>query len=318
MLRYVGQRVLILVFVMIAVSFITFMILEPLGDPIQVVLGPLSADPDLRAETAAELGLDRSVFVRYFDWLGGVLQGDLGRSYIGSREPVTQTLADSWSSPLPTSLHLMVQSMFLAILIAVPTAMLAASRAGGAFDRIVTGLASALISVPNFAMAIILGYTLGVRFQVFDAIYTADGNIFVRSMSLMLPSLALALGLAAIYVRVLRTDLVTTLQEDYVVAARAAGLPEWEVLLRHALRPSSLTLLTIMGINVGALLGGALIVEVIFQVPGMGMIITNKLLTFDYVVIVAIVAIISGVFVLSNMLVDVLYGWLDPRVRADA
>jgi len=310
-MKYFASRLAGLIFVLLAVSFLTFLLVDLLpGDPIEIRLGPNSADPELRAAAEAELGLDRNVVVRYGEWLGDAVTGDFGTSYINQR-PINDILMEA----VPSSTRLVIQSMILAVLISVPLALVAAATAGSRFDKIVTGLASAVLSVPNFALAVLLGYFFGVRYQWFDVIYESSGGFVEKTISLMLPSLALALGLAAVYVRVLRTDLVTTLQEDFVVAARAMGLPEWEVMLRHALRPSSLTLLTIMAINLGALLGGALVVEIIFLVPGLGSLVTKSLFQNDYLVIQAVVLIIATVFVVANTLVDLVYGWLDPRVR---
>jgi peptide/nickel transport system permease protein len=169
--------------------------------------------------------------------------------------------------------------------------------------------------VPNFALGVLLLYFLAVRTQAFPARYL-DDSLVDRLHSMFLPALTLALPAAATYMRLLRTDLIKTLQDDFITTARAKGLPSWRILMRHALRPSSFSLVTVVGLQVGALLGGALVVENIFSIPGVGKAVVDSVFRKDYLVVQAIVLLIATTYVVVNFMVDAFYVYLDPRVRS--
>jgi peptide/nickel transport system permease protein len=203
----------------------------------------------------------------------------------------------------------------MALGIAIPWGVWSAARANTRFDRGSTILSFGLVSLPNFALAVILLYVFGIKLDWLPDTYVASDPFLSRIHQLILPALTLALPSAAVYQRLLRTDLITTLQEDFILMARSKGVPRRRVLFRHALRPSMFSVITVFGINAGALIGGALVVESYFRIPGVGLSIVEAILREDFPVVLALVMIIATGFVVLNLFVDVLYSILDPRVR---
>jgi peptide/nickel transport system permease protein len=313
--RFIAKRVLQLIPVLLIVSFLTFLLLNLLpGGTEQVALtvaGP-GAEPEQLEQVKRDLELDESLPQRYLNWLGDAVQGDLGRSYINDTE-VSTYIKDR----VPVSLQLMLYAQVLALVVAVPLGVLAAYRANSRLDRILSAGAFGLLSVPNFIIGVLLVYLLALSFGWFPATgevkFRDDPAEHFRSM--FLPSLTLSLGLIAIYMRLLRTDMIATLQEDYIGVAKAKGMPTRHVLFRHAFRPSSFSLLTVAGITVGNLIGGALIVEQIFGIHGLGELIVFSIFQRDFLVVQGAVVVICVAFVLINFVIDLLYGFLDPRIR---
>jgi peptide/nickel transport system permease protein len=211
----------------------------------------------------------------------------------------------------------MLYSIVLSLVIAIPLGIFAGYRASTWFDKVTSGVAFGIISVPAFILAILLVFVFAVQLDWLPATgyVEFDDDPVEHFRSLLLPSLALALPQAAVYMRVLRTDMVATLQEDFIGTAKAKGMPTRTILLRHAFRPSSFTLLTVTAINVGQLIGGAVIIEVLFDLNGMGTRLVTALYTNDYIVVQSAVALVALFFVSINFLVDILYGVLDPRIR---
>lgn len=301
-----------LVVVLFCVTLLTYTIVNILpGDVAIVILGNLATPQDI-AGLRADLGLDRPMLVRYFDWLGSALSGDLGRSY-RSGEPVVQAIIDR----LPVSLQLMVMAQVIALGIAIPVALLSVRRPGGLFDRISASAAFGFLAMPNFMLGIVLIYLFSVTFDLLPAtgFTPMSEGLWDNLESMILPSLTLGLIEWTVLMRVLRSDLLTTLKEDFILLARAKGLPQWRVLLQHALRPSSFTLITILGLNIGGLIGGAVIVEQIFALPGVGRLLLGGIFNRDLILVQGTVAFIAVGFVVINFLVDMLYAVLDPRVR---
>jgi peptide/nickel transport system permease protein len=310
--QWLARQLLRLVAVLLAVTLLTFVIVNILpGDIAYVILGTLATPQDI-AGLRADMGLDRPILVRYVDWLGSALSGDLGRSYRNS-EPVARAIVDR----LPVSLQLMVMAQIIAIGIAVPAALFSVRRPGGLFDRLSASVAFGFLAVPNFMLGIILIYLFSITFDLFPATgYTPLSESVCGNLeSMILPSLTLGLIEWTVLMRVLRSDLLTTLKEDFILLARAKGLPAWRVLLRHALRPSSFTLITVIGLNIGGLIGGAVIVEQIFALPGVGRLLLGGIFNRDLILVQGTVAFIAAAFVVVNFLVDMLYAVLDPRVR---
>jgi peptide/nickel transport system permease protein len=301
-----------LVVVLFCVTLLTYMIVNILpGDVAIVILGNLATPEDI-AGLRADLGLDRQMLVRYFDWLGSALSGDLGRSYRNG-EPVVQAILDR----LPVSLQLMVMAQVIALGIAIPVALLSVRRPGGIFDRISASAAFGFLAMPNFMLGIVLIYLFSVTFDLLPAtgFTPMSEGLWDNFVSMILPSMTLGLIEWTVLMRVLRSDLLTTLKEDFILLARAKGLPPWRVLLQHALRPSSFTLITILGLNIGGLIGGAVIVEQIFALPGVGRLLLGGIFNRDLILVQGTVAFIAVGFVVINFLVDMLYAVLDPRVR---
>ncbi len=313
-LRAVLQRVIKLTIVILIISFLTFILTKLLpGDPVNTILGPQASDPAARAAVTRDLGLDKPFFTQYFDWLGGVVfHFDFGRAYSSGFQ-----VKDLIANRLPVTIELMVLAQAISLIISVPLAVWSAYRANHTSDKIITTTSFGLISFPNYALAVFLVYLFAVQWQFFPAVgytrLTADIGGNLRSVALSV--MVLVAGLTAVYTRLLRSDMIATLQEDFILMARAKGLPTWHVLIRHALRPSSFSLLTVFGINFGTLIGGSVILEYFFSLPGIGGLAVESIVKRDYLAVQGVVLVIAVAFVLINFLVDVLYSVLDPRVR---
>jgi peptide/nickel transport system permease protein len=314
--RLIGRKLLTLIPVVIAVSLLTFLLLSLLpGDPAVLALGSQSVSPESIAAVRADLGLDRPLIIRYLDWMGQALTGDLGRSYI-TRQEVTEAILDR----LPVTLELMVLSLVISLGLAIPLGVFSAYRAGSRFDRVVTGATFGLLALPNFIFALLLILFLSVGLGWFPATGWNDlsDGLGENLRSAFLPALALAVTDIAVFTRLLRTDMISTLQEDHVTMARAKGLPTWRILFRHALRPSSFSLLTVAGLQVGTLLSATVIVETIFAVPGVGRLLFDAIQSRDLLMVQGVVLVLAVSFVLINFVVDLLYTFLDPRIRSGA
>jgi peptide/nickel transport system permease protein len=312
MFSFVARRLIYLVPVLVAVSLLTFLIASLLpGDLAYVILGD-QATPETLAALRHDMGLDQPIWWRYLSWLGHVLQGDLGRSF-----RTGQTVLQAVTERVPVSIELMLLAEFIGLLIGVPLAIACAARAGGAFDRFMTGSAFALLSVPSFLSAILLIYLFAVELHWLPATgyvpFTEEPLANLRFF--VLPALTLGLSEWPGIMRVLRSDMIATLQEDYIALARAKGLRPSRILFVHALKPSSLTLVTVTGINVGRLIGGTLIVESIFALPGIGRLLVSAIYTRDLVILQGVVLLVAAGFVIVNFIVDMLYAILDPRIR---
>ena len=205
--------------------------------------------------------------------------------------------------------------MAFTLAIGIPWGVWSGSRSETARDRVSTGVAFGLVSIPNFALAVVLYYVVGLRLGWLPFRFDAGDPFWQRMHQLVLPALTLALTGSAIYQRLLRTDMITTLQEDFILMARAKGLPRRHILFRHALRPSLFSVVTLFGINAGGIFGGALIVELIFGIPGIGTLFVESIYREDFPVVLALVMILTAGFVVMNFVVDALYSVIDPRVR---
>ncbi|MBC54701.1 MAG: peptide ABC transporter [Gammaproteobacteria bacterium] len=282
------------------------------GDPAVMILGAGGVSPEAVAQLRLELGLDRPLLVRYFDWLGNALGGDLGRS------PMTgQSVTDAILSRLPVTIQLGVMAILIALVLAIPLAMVSAYFAGSRLDRSISGVGFALMSVPGFMMAIFLILIFAVGLGWFPATGWVPLSVSPTAnlRSAILPAMSLAMIELALYMRLLRTDLIDTLQQDYITLARAKGLPNWLILTRHALRPSSFSLMTVVGLQLGGVISGAIIVEEIFALPGVGRLLYQSILQRDLLMVQGIVLFIATAYVVVNFLVDLCYSLLDPRVR---
>ena len=312
MFGFLARRLFYLVPVLIAVSLLTFLIASLLpGDLAYVILGD-QATPEKVEALRQDMGLDQPVWWRYFGWLGHVLQGDFGRSF-----RTGQTVLQAVAERLPVSFELMLLAEIGALAIGIPLAVACAVKSGSAFDRFMTGSAFGMLSVPTFLSAILLIYLFAVQLHWLPATgyvpFSEDpiGNL----RCFVLPALTLALAEWPVLMRVLRSDLIATLQEDFIAMARAKGLKPSRILLLHALKPSSLTLVTVTGINIGRLIGGTVIVEQIFALPGIGRLLVGAITTRDLIILQGVVLVVAFGYVLMNFIVDMLYAVLDPRIR---
>ena len=308
-LQRLGQLVVVL-FLVTALTALLFSLLP--GDLAEVSI-PFGSD-EQREALREDLGLKEPIHVQYGRWMGNFLQGDFGSFY---RQGNVTSVVERVKSTAPVSLQLMLYAQVLALALAIPLGILTARRAGTAVDKGTNTTAYALLALPNFVLALVLAYVLGVELQWVppQGYVRLTDNLGEHFRSMVLPTLSLAVGQIAIYMRLLRTDLVATLQQDFILMAKSKGITERRVLWRHALRPSSLTLLTAAGLNVGTLIGGALILEIIFNLDGMGRLIFESISERQVVAIQSLVAIVAVAYVLVNFLVDLLYAILDPRIR---
>jgi peptide/nickel transport system permease protein len=312
-LRLVVKRLLMAIPIMLGVTVLTFWVLSLIpGNAAQQLLGP-EATPEDIALLEQQLGLDQPGVVRYFDWLQGAVTGDLGNSLV-SRQPVSEIL----SARLPVTAELVFLAFVVSLVLAVPVALLAAHKPGGVMDRISMMVSTLGLSVANYVLALLLVLVFAVSLGWLPAIgYTPiEDGLWANLRGMILPSAAIGFPLFCYYTRFLRGDLVDQMQqEEYVTTARAKGVGSWSVLIKHAFRNSSFGLITIVGLNLGALIGGTVIIEQIFALPGIGQMLLQAINTRDFVVVQAAVVIFALVAVVANLVVDLLYAVLDPRIR---
>jgi peptide/nickel transport system permease protein len=311
--RLVVKRLLLAIPIVLGVSILTFWVLNLIpGSAAQQLLGPEATPEQVRA-LELQLGLDRPAVLRYLDWLGGAVTGDLGSSIV-SNQSVTGLLGER----LAVSGELVGLAFLISLGLAIPTALLAAYRPGRLFDRISMVVSITGLSVANYVLALLLVLVFAVEMAVLPAIgfVPISEGLGENLRSLVLPAAAIAFPLFCFYTRFLRGDLVDQMQgEDYVTTARAKGIGPWQVLLRHAFRNSAFGLITVVGLNLGTLIGGTVIVEQIFALPGIGQLMLQAINTRDFVVVQACVVVFALVAVLANLLADLLYAVLDPRIR---
>jgi len=308
----IGRRVIHLALVVVIVTFATMMLVDFVPGGISFAILGENASPEQVEKLNRELNLDGNYVERYASWVGDVATGDLGTSPRTNR-----AVLDAITFRLPVTLELLGLTQLIALALGIPIGLYTAQRHGKWFDRIWATVSSALIAVPPFVLGLVLAYVFAVKWRIFPATgWTPIGEGLVDNVkSLFLPAFTLAVGEVAIYSRVLRADAVTTMRQDYMLAARARGLAPSRILFRHALRPSSLSLVTLSSLSLGRLIGGSVVVETIFSLPGLGKLMIDSVLTSDLVVVQGIVLFIALTYVAINVLIDVSYGYLDPRVR---
>lgn len=316
-MNYITRRLLLTIPLLLFVTLVLFSMLSIIpGDPAKVILGT-SYTVENGAAVRKDLGLDKPFVTRYATWLGHTLRGDLGESYY-TKEPVATALKRA----MPVSIQLVIMGIILSLLIAIPLGILSAYRAGSRLDRLISIGSFATLATPGFIVGILLIFAVALRLKTGSVYWFPAGgyvpfteNFHQSIRSLFLPALTIAIGQIAQYTRILRTDMSSTLQDDYVLMAKAKGMSDRYILLRHAFRPSSFTLVTVAGVSIGTLLGNALIVESLFGLNGVGSTISRSVFTKDYPMILGGVTIITVIFVLLATAVDLLYGVIDPRVR---
>lgn len=302
-----------LVATLLAITFLTFAMVALLpGDPVDTILGTGPRTPEQVATIRSDLNLDDPFLIRYVSWLGDALTGDLGDSYI-TDQPVSETI----SQRVPVTAQLAIMAILIAVLVAIPVGVLGAYKQSKWQDSTSSAAVQVALSIPNFIVGIFLIWLLAVQFNLLPASNwnrISDG-IGANLQTALMPSLALALGTAAVFSRLVRSDMIGTLQENFILSARAKGLSDRYILFRHALRPSSLSLMTIVGISFGALLGGTVVIETLFAIPGLGFSLINAINGRDIILIQGITVFIAVMFILINTVVDLLYAVLDPRIR---
>lgn len=305
-------RCLHLAVVMLLVSALSFSMLSLLPGSIAHQLAGEMASPEDIARIEQQMGLDRPLPERYVRWAGNALQGDLGISPT-TRESVSTAI----SHRIPVSVQLMLYAQVLALLIALPAGLYAGAKEGGTFDRIVSSTSFGVLAVPTFVfgLILILVFSIGLGWLPATGYVPPSTSLFQNFRSMLLPALTLALAEAPVYIRVLRNEVSSTLREEFVHVARAKGMSRRQILLQHALRPSVFGLVTIMGVNIGHLIGGAVIVETLFALPGVGRLLIEAVTQRDFLTVQGIVLFVAISFVLINAVVDGVYALLDPRLR---
>jgi peptide/nickel transport system permease protein len=312
MLHYLLHRILALIPVVLLVSATVFSLihLTP-GDPAVIMAGE-SQDPEVVAGIRHELGLDQPIPVQYGVWLGHALRGDLGRS-IRTRQPVLEAILER----LKPTLLLSAMAMALSLAISFPAGALSALRPDSREDMAGTVLTLLGVSMPNFLLALVLIFVFAVTLRWLPTSgYLDPFEEFVPGIrSLVLPAITLGTAMAAVVTRMVRSSLLEVLEQDYVRTARSKGLRERTVVVRHALKNALIPVVTIVGLQTGNLIGGAVITEYVFGIPGVGRLVVDSIFSKDYPMVQGVVLLTALTFVTVNLLVDVLYGYLDPRIR---
>ena len=312
--KFIASRLTRLVLTVLVVTFVTFVGVNVLpGDAINALI-PIQSQTDREfvEQVREEWGLNDPMIVRYGRWLGDAVQGDLGDSIVTG-----QAVTDEITHRLPITLEIMAVAVGFSLLIAVPLGAFTGYREGRRSDRVVSGVAQAGLSLPSFVTGLILIYVFALKLQWFPAVgwNRLSNGIGPNLKTVALPALALAITEIAVYTRVLRSDMIATLKENYILSARAKGLTDRFILFRHGLRPSLLTLVTVVGLNIAALLGGVLVIEYLFAIPGIGKRLFSAIQQRDFMMVQAITILITVFYVVVNTITDLTYMVVDPRIR---
>ena len=312
MAEVVVRRLLATIPVLLLVTAGVFLLLHLTpGDPVDAMMAE-SVDAGAKESLRRELGLDRPIAVQYAAWMARLVRGDLGRS-IRNGEPVIENVGRR----LRPSLELALLAMGIAVLVAFPIAVVSAVRHNSGVDRAGTTFALFGICMPNFLLALLLIFVFGVtlRWLPISGYLDPLEEGWPGLRSLVLPAVTLGLALAAVITRTLRSSLLEALAEDYVRTARAKGLSEWVVIRGHVLKNALIPVVTVLGLQLGTLIGGAVITEYVFALPGVGRLVVDAVFARDYPLVQGVILLIALGFIVSNLLVDLLYGWIDPRIR---
>lgn len=309
MLTYIIRRIGLMVVIMLGVSVITFSMMHFIpGDPAEMIAKERYGEEGVTAETIdhvrAELGLNQPVYIQYLYWLARILKGDFGTSFRTDRPVLEEILAR-----LPATIELTLAAMLVSLVIAVPVGIISAVKQYSIVDNASMACAILGASMPSFWMGLLLIMVFSVHFGWLPVF--GRGEI----THLLLPALTLGTGMAAITTRLIRSSMLEVLKQDYIRTARSKGLGEKAVISRHALKNALIPVVTVVGLQFGALLDGAVVVEVIFAWPGIGRLMVDSIFARDFPVIMGCVFIFGAIYVIVNMIVDISYAWLDPRIR---
>jgi oligopeptide transport system permease protein len=305
--RYVARRLLLTIPVLIGASFLIFAMVYALpGDPIRALAGDRPLAPAVVAQLRDQFNLNDPLVVQYVKYLGNLLHGDLGTDFNG------RAVADTIARTLPVTIKLTIVAVVFEVVIGIVSGVLAGIRRNGIFDNVVLVSTTIIVSVPILVLAFISQYVFGLKLGLFPIAGTRDGWY-----SYVLPGLVLASGSLAYVARLTRTSVAENMRADYVRTARAKGLPRRTVIVRHTLRNSLIPVVTFIGADIGALLGGAIVTETVFNLPGIGREVFDSVRAQEGAVVVGIVTLMVFFFIFFNLVVDVLYAVLDPRIRYD-
>lgn len=309
---YVLKRLGYVFPVMLVVTLATASLMDLLpGDAALVIAGEFADDDDVAA-IREELGLDKPFLARYVDWLTSVASGDFGRSFI-TEDLVLETIL----SRLWVSIELMLLSELIGLALAIPTGIWCAYRAGSAIDRAIMGGTFIILAAPAYVIAILLILTVAIPIPWIPAIgFTSPSeSVSENLLGMLLPALTIGLASWPGLARIVRSDVIGTLQQDYIALAKAKGLTNAQILVRHALRPSSLTLVAILGVSIASRIDGVIVIETLFAIPGMGRLLIESIYAHDYLLVQGLVLFIAVFFVSINLIVDLLLAVIDPRIR---
>lgn len=312
MKRFIAKRIISVIPVLIIVSIVIFSLIHLVpGDPATAMLGDLATEEDIAA-LRIRMGLDKPLIEQYFIWIGNIFHGDFGMSVVNN-----ETVGSLIISHIRPTISLAIYALVIAAVIAIPLGMIASRKKGSAVDHVVSVISLAGISLPSFLLGLFLMLLFSVKFRIFPVSgYKEISEGFlehIRSLTL----LAIALGFmnAALMMRMTRASMLEVLGSDYIKMAKAKGVKEFSLLAKHAFKNTLVTLITIFGQSIVQALSGAAVVESLFAVPGLGQLMVNSIGRRDYYVIQAIVLLIAVINVVINMIIDILYGFVDPRVR---
>lgn len=310
--RYLIKRVLVTIPVLLGVSLLTFSLVELLpGNVVDYVLQFQDATPELRAQLEAQYNLDEPIYVRYWLWLKGAMVFDFGESVISDR-----SVSAAIATALPNTLFLGFFGFFIAVGIGIPLGIISAVKNGEAADEVSRVAALLGIATPNFWLGLMLLFVFAVKLGIFRVIPPDKPLLSVAMMKFsILPAITLGTASAALIMRLTRSSMVEELNKDYVRTARAKGLSERTVILKHVLRNSMISVVTVAALQIAFLVDGAVVVEQVFSWPGLGRMLITAIIQRDFPVIQAIVMLIATTIVLANLLADLTYAWLDPRIR---
>ena len=312
MLAYIARRLMQTVLVLIFVSVIVFSLMHLIpGDPALVILGD-QATPEQIEALHRELLLDQPLWIQYLNWAGDVLQGNLGRS-VSYKQSVTDLLA----TRLPITFHIGLVAFILSTAISIPAGILSAIRRGGWLDSIITLLTNLAMAVPVFWLGILGIYLFALKLGWLPVQgYTSPSeNLALNTRQIIMPALCLAIVPLASLARQTRSSMLEVIRQDYIRTARSKGLTEWAVITGHALKNAIIPVITLLGMQLRNLVGGAVLVEQVFNIPGMGRLMVSGVFNKDFVVVQGTVMVVAVVVALSNLLVDISYGYFDPRIR---
>ena len=312
MKRFIAKRIISVIPVLIIVSIVIFSLIHLVpGDPATAMLGDLATEEDIAA-LRIRMGLDKPLIEKYFIWIGNIFHGDFGMSVVNN-----ETVGSLIISHIRPTISLAIYALVIAAVIAIPLGMIASRKKGSAIDHVVSVISFAGISLPSFLLGLFLMLLFSVKFRIFPVSgYKEISEGFLEHIrSLTLPAIALGFMNAALMMRMTRASMLEVLGSDYIKMAKAKGVKEFSLLAKHAFKNTLVTLITIFGQSIVQALSGAAVVESLFAVPGLGQLMVNSIGRRDYYVIQAIVLLIAVINVVINMIIDILYGFVDPRVR---
>ncbi len=312
MYTYIARRLILTVFILFSLSILVFLAMHAIpGSFADIMLG-IEATPEAVAALEKALGLDQPVYIQYFKWLSQVLQGNLGESLRIGRPVLGEILYR-----LPVTIQLTLYSMLISIFIAIPMGIVSAVKKDSWFDHILRPISILGLSVPSFWWGILFIILISYYIPSFysGGYVSIFKDFWGNFKAVFPPSLAMGIAMAAVVTRFTRSSLIEVLQEDYIITARAKGLTELLVVGKHGLRNSMINVLTIVGLQTASLLGGAVFIETVFSLPGVGRLALDSMMQRDYPLVQGTILVISFLFVMVNLIVDLLYGLLDPRIR---